>query len=215
MNGLTIVSLVLAAALLQAQPAPKPGYAPAKPAASVPNPDNKGEAKKESKFVLGHKLKSIDGTEVDLASYKGKVLLIVNVASRCGFTPQYGGLEKLHKDKIGQGLVVLGIPANNFGGQEPGSEEDIKKFCQSKYNVTFPMFAKISVKGADQHPLYKQLSAAFGEPKWNFTKYLVNREGEVVERFDSTVAPGSKELTEAIDRLLGPDSAAPPVPEKK
>lgn len=215
MTGLMMVSLVMAAGLFQAQPAPQPTPAPSKPVAAEPQPEKGPEAKKESKSVLGHKLKSIDGTEIDLSSYKGKVLLIVNVASRCGFTPQYEGLEKLHKEKLGQGLVVLGIPANNFGGQEPGSEEDIKKFCQSKYNVTFPMFAKISVKGADQHPLYKQLSAAFGEPKWNFTKYLVNRDGEVVERFDSNVAPSSKELTEAIDRLLGPASAAPAVPEKK
>jgi glutathione peroxidase len=153
-------------------------------------------------------LKSIDGAAAPLASYKGKVVLLVNVASRCGYTPQYEGLEATYRKYKDQGFVVLGFPANNFGGQEPGSDEEIKTFCSSKYNVTFPMFSKISVQGGDQAPLYKFLTdsnanpATGGEIKWNFTKFLVDRNGKVIARFEPAVKPESQELTGAIEKAL-------------
>lgn len=202
------LTAVVTASMLQAQPAKPPAATPAAPAPKA-EPAQPAAKPAADGYVLNHKVKAIDGAEVDLNKYKGKVVLIVNVASRCGFTPQYKQLEDLHKAKSGQGLVVLGFPANNFGGQEPGSDEEIKKFCESKFNVTFPMFSKISVKGADQHALFKQLAAAKGEPKWNFTKYLIDREGKVVERFESSISPTSSEVTETIDKLLGPEAAKP------
>ena len=144
---------------------------------------------------------TIDGKTESLSQYKGKVLLIVNVASQCGFTPQYTGLEKLWQDYKGKGVVVLGFPSNDFGGQEPGSEEDIKKFCSLKYNVTFPLFAKVKTKGDGQAPLYKILSEK-GEPKWNFTKYVVGKDGLVKAMFPSKVTPESTELRGALDEAL-------------
>ncbi len=159
-----------------------------------------------SPYVLGYTLKDIDGNDVSLESFKGKVILMVNVASKCGYTPQYKGLQELYTRKKDAGLVILGFPANDFGGQEPGSEADIKKVCHDTYKVTFPMFSKISVKGEKQHPLYKQLAAQpapiGGDPKWNFTKFLVDRSGNVVARFDSRVAPSDRQLTEKIEELL-------------
>lgn len=156
--------------------------------------------------VLGFKLKDIDGKEVDLASFKGKVVLMVNVASKCGYTKQYAGLQKLYDEKKDKGLVILGFPANDFGSQEPGTESEIKEFCTSTYKVTFPMFSKITVKGDSAHPLYKKLSAqptpVGGEPKWNFTKFLVDRKGNAVARFDSNVKPDAAELVKKIDELL-------------
>ena len=147
-------------------------------------------------------MKNIDGGSMPLASYKGTVLLVVNTASQCGYTPQYAGLETLFEKYKGQGLVVLGVPANNFGGQEPGTNEEIKTFCTRNYKVTFPMTAKVSVKGGDQAPLFKFLSGAAGAPEWNFTKYLVDKNGKVVKRFNSGVAPESKELSAAIEAAL-------------
>jgi glutathione peroxidase len=144
--------------------------------------------------------KSIQGRNVPLAKYRGKVLLIVNVASRCGFTPQYTGLEALYRKHKGEGLVVLGFPCDQFGHQEPGDEEEIKRFCSTTYDVTFPMFAKIEVNGPATHPLYRHLKAerpgVLGSEaiKWNFTKFLVGRDGEVLRRY----AP--KETPEAIER---------------
>ncbi len=174
---------------------PKPAAKPSQSAAA------------DDRYVLGFTMKSIEEKDVDLAAeFKGKVVMVVNVASRCGFTGQYEGLEKLFQERKDKGLVILGFPANNFGGQEPGSNEEIAKFCQSKYNVTFPMFAKISVKGDDQHPLYKKIAAqpapVGGEPKWNFTKFLVDRSGNVVARFDSSVRPNDKDMLAKIDELL-------------
>jgi glutathione peroxidase len=159
-------------------------------------------------YVLGYKVKTIDGKEQDLSAYKGKVVVIVNVASKCGYTPQYQYLEALYTSKKDQGLVILGFPANNFNGQEPGSNEEIAKFCKDKYSVTFPMFEKVSVKGPDQHPLYKQLAAQpapiGGDPKWNFTKFVVDRDGKVVARFDAKKRDGLEpELTAKVDELLG------------
>jgi len=174
-----------------------------------PEKSEKPAVKSESadaSYVLGFTLKDIDGKDQDLAQYKGKVVLMVNVASQCGYTPQYEGLQKLYASKKDSGLVILGFPANNFGSQEPGTNAEIKKFCSSKYSVTFPMFEKISVKGDDTHPLYKKLAEqpkpVGGEPGWNFTKFLVDKSGHVVARYDSKVKPDAKELTAKIDELL-------------
>src|SRR4051812_49321018 len=137
-------------------------------------------------------LNSIDGKPAPLSAYDGKVVLLVNVASRCGFTPQYTGLEALYEKYKDKGLVILGFPANNFGAQEPGTNEEIKTFCSSKYSVTFPMYSKVSVKGADTTPLYKFLTEAKGgEVKWNFTKFLADKHGNVIGRFEPNVTPDS------------------------
>ena len=157
--------------------------------------------------IYSFTLSSIDGKPAPLADYKGKVVLIVNVASQCGFTPQYSALESVYEKYKGQGFVILGFPANNFGAQEPGTNEEIKTFSTRKYSVTFPMYSKISVKGEDQAPLYSYLtkdtgSGIAGDIKWNFTKFLVDRDGKVVQRFESAVTPDSKEVTAAIEKAL-------------
>lgn len=152
--------------------------------------------------VYDFTLNSIDGQPAPLADYKGKVLLLVNVASKCGFTPQYTALESLYEKYKDQGLVVIGFPANNFGGQEPGSNEEIKTFCSRTYRVAFPMYSKISVKGEDQAPLYQFLTETGGEIKWNFTKFLVDKNGKVIARFESKVTPDSAELTGAVEKAL-------------
>jgi glutathione peroxidase len=146
-------------------------------------------------------MKTIDGDTVSLSQYDGKVKLFVNVASRCGHTPQYEGLQALYEKYKDQGLVILGFPANNFGQQEPGTDAEIQAFCNREYGVTFPMFSKISVKGADQHPLYQHLTTETGEQiGWNFTKILVGRSGEVLKQFESKIEPMSAELTGAIEQ---------------
>jgi glutathione peroxidase-family protein len=153
-------------------------------------------------------LNDIDGKATSLSEHKGKVLLIVNVASRCGFTPQYAGLEDLYRKHKDRGLVVLGFPANNFLWQEPGTDAEIKTFCSTKYNVSFPLFAKISVKGSDQHPLYQWLTEGRGNPAtagavtWNFNKFLVGRNGRVIARFGSRDTPESELLTRAVEAAL-------------
>jgi len=147
-------------------------------------------------------LNSIDGKPAPLSAYQGKVVLIVNVASRCGFTPQYSGLEALYEKYKDRGFTILGFPANNFGAQEPGTNEEIKTFCSSKYNVTFPMYSKISVKGDDKAPLYQFLTATGGEIQWNFTKFLVDKNGQVVARFEPKVTPESPEVAAAIEKAL-------------
>jgi glutathione peroxidase len=157
--------------------------------------------------VYSFTLNSIDGKPTPLADYKGKVVLLVNVASQCGYTPQYSALEAIYEKYKGRGFVILGFPANNFGAQEPGTNEEIKTFCTRKYSVTFPMYGKISVKGADQAPLYAYLTketgpGISGEIKWNFTKFLLDKNGNVVERFEPAVTPDSKELTGAIEKAL-------------
>ena len=151
--------------------------------------------------ILDLSVTTIDGTTQPLSVYRGKVLLIVNVASECGFTPQYAGLQKLWEDYKDKGLVVLGFPSNDFGGQEPGSEAEIKKFCSTKFHVTFPMFAKVKTKGDGQAPLYKLL-AAKGEPKWNFHKYLVGKDGQLLAAFPSKTTPDSPDLRQALDAAL-------------
>jgi glutathione peroxidase len=153
-------------------------------------------------------LDALNGTPTPLANFKGKVMLVVNVASQCGYTYQYEGLQALYMKYKDRGLVVAGFPANNFGEQEPGTDVEIGAFCKSKYGVTFPMFSKISVVGADQAPLYQFLTSKAANPKtagtipWNFTKYLVDRNGKVLARFDAPVEPESKELTSAIEAAL-------------
>ena len=148
-------------------------------------------------------MNDIDGKPFAMSQLKGKAVLVVNVASRCGYTPQYAGLEALHQKYKSRGLVVVGVPANNFGGQEPGSDTEIKQFCSRTYNVTFPILSKVSVKGADITPLYAYLTAAQGgDVKWNFTKFLVGKDGKAVQRFESKVAPDSAELSAAIEQLL-------------
>lgn len=150
----------------------------------------------------------IEGNSVSLSKYKGKVVMIVNTASKCGYTPQYEGLQKIYDTYKDGGFVILGFPANNFGGQEPGSNEEIKDFCTLRYKVTFPMFAKISVKGEDQHPLYTYLTSdkanaeTAGEITWNFNKFLINGDGEIVARFASKETPESPEVTKAIEDAL-------------
>jgi glutathione peroxidase len=148
-------------------------------------------------------LNSIDGAPAPLAAYKGKVLLLVNVASKCGFTPQYKALEAVYQKYQDKGLVIAGFPANNFGAQEPGTNEEIKTFCTRTYSVTFPMYAKISVKGADIAPLYEFLTKSTGgDIKWNFTKFLIGKDGRIVVRFEPAVKPDSPEVTAAIEKAL-------------
>ena len=148
-------------------------------------------------------LTDIDGNEVSLSEFEGKTLLIVNVASKCGLTPQYEELQKLYAQYEEEGLVVLGFPANNFMGQEPGTDAEIKAFCSDNYNVTFPMFSKISVKGKDMHPLYQFLTTTTeSSVKWNFQKYLVDKEGNVVTYFSPRTKPLDEEVVKAIRSLL-------------
>lgn len=152
--------------------------------------------------VLDHRVLTIDGEPQNLTDYRGQVVLIVNTASQCGFTRQYAGLQDLYQQRRDRGFVVLGFPANDFMGQEPGSNEQIAAFCEAEYGVTFPLFAKISVKGEEQHPLFAELAAESEEPTWNFTKYLVDRQGRLVQRFGPRVEPTDKALTNLIDGLL-------------
>jgi glutathione peroxidase len=158
--------------------------------------------------VLEHKVKTIKGEEVDLTKYQGKVLLVVNVASKCGATPQYEQLESLSDKYKDKGLAVLGFPCNQFGGQEPGTEEDIVKFCKSKYDVSFDMFAKIDVNGPEASPVYKTLTSKDTDPKfagdikWNFEKFLIGRKGEIVARFPTGTKPDAPEVVKAIETEL-------------
>jgi glutathione peroxidase len=156
--------------------------------------------------VLDRTMKRIDGSEQNLAEYKGKVVLLVNVASKCGLTPQYDGLEALYRKYGERGFVVLGFPANDFGSQEPGSNAQIADFCRSTYGVEFPMFSKISVKGDEMHPLYRELTSLpppiGGAVQWNFQKYLVDRSGKVVAKFEPQTRPDDPALVEQIEDLL-------------
>jgi glutathione peroxidase len=162
----------------------------------------------EPKSPLDFKVTDINGQQVDLSQYKGKVVLMVNVASRCGNTPQYKGLEEAYNKYKDQGFVVLGFPANEFGGQEPGSDAEILKFCTDKYNVDFPMFSKIVVKGEGIAPLYDYLTSPKTDPNhagavgWNFEKFLIGRNGEVAARFKPKTGPNSPEVTQAIEAEL-------------
>ena len=176
---------------------------PALAAAPKP-PPAKSEPTSEKKPMSFHDLSPnrLDGKPEKLSGYQGKVVLVVNTASECGYTPQYAGLEKLHQEYKDKGLVVAGFPSNDFGGQEPGSSEEIKKFCELRFKVTFPMFEKVKTKGEGQSPVYAFLAKDHGEPKWNFHKYVVGKDGQVKAGFPSAVTPDSAELKAAIDSAL-------------
>lgn len=167
---------------------------------------NKTKEEKElTNNIYDISVKTIDLSEIKLSGYKGKVLMIVNVASECGYTPQYEGLEKIYENYKSRGFEVLAFPCNDFGAQEPGTNEDIKTFCSSKYNVTFPLFDKIKVLGNDKSPLYEKLIEDSNPPvdiAWNFEKFIINKKGEVVGRFKSKIKPESEEVTSMIETEL-------------
>lgn len=158
--------------------------------------------------IYDFKMKNIDGSEISLEAYKGKVVMIVNTASKCGYTPQYEQLQAIYDKYKDQGFVILGFPANNFMGQEPGTDTEIKEFCTLKYKVTFPMFSKISVKGTDQHPLYTYLTNEKSNPGfsgdigWNFEKFLIGKDGKTLSRWKSNVKPDDASVIEAIEKAL-------------
>jgi len=156
--------------------------------------------------LLSIPLKDIKGNDTSLNAYSGKVILVVNVASKCGFTPQYAGLEALYKKYKDQGFVIVGVPCNDFGGQEPGSAEEIQAFCKGTYDVTFPLMEKVHVKGAEKCPLYQALTGKDskfpGEIGWNFTKFLIDRNGQLVNRWPSPVKPDSSEVVSAVESAL-------------
>ncbi|PWN05940.1 glutathione peroxidase [Rhodohalobacter mucosus] len=159
------------------------------------------------KTIYEYQVNTIEGENILLKEYENDVILIVNTASRCGYTPQYEGLQTLYETYSDEGLTILGFPANNFGGQEPGTNEEIAEFCQLNYGVTFPMFEKVSVRGDDIHPLFSDLTTTenpdfTGDIGWNFEKFLVDRNGNLVRRFKSNVAPESEELISAVEALL-------------
>jgi len=151
--------------------------------------------------------KRLDGQVQELSRYRGQVVLVVNTASECGYTPQYEGLERLFEARQGQGFVVLGFPSNDFGGQEPGTAEEIAAFCDTRFHVKFPLFEKVRTKGEGQSPVFAWLAKGGGEPKWNFHKYLVGRDGNLIKSFSSRVAPDDRELAGAIDAALAQPSA--------
>ena len=188
--------------------------AAAKPASDTERPTLKVTLRSGKPMsFLNFKTASLDGKPVDLSHYKGRVLLVVNTASKCGFTPQYAGLEKVYTDYEAKGLTVIGFPANNFGGQEPGTNSEIGAFCKKNYGVTFPLMAKSSVKGDDQSPIFKFLTgdanpALSGEIGWNFEKFLISRDGKLVARFKSGVTPDSDELQKAVQAELAKPAPA-------
>jgi len=184
----------------------------------APAPSKTTSQNGKTMSFLDFKTQSLDGKPVDLSHYKGRVLLVVNTASKCGFTPQYAGLEKLYTDYEAKGLTVIGFPANNFGGQEPGTNAEIGTFCKKNYGVTFPIMAKSSVKGDDQSPIFKFLTGDAnptfaGDIGWNFEKFLISRDGKLVARFKSGVTPDSDELRKAVQAELA--KAAPAHPSAK
>ena len=153
--------------------------------------------------ILNHRFANLMDEPISLCQFGGKVVLMVNTASECGYTPQYDGLEKLYRRYRDKGFVVLGFPANDFGGQEPGSNQQIAQFCQVNYGITFPVFAKTAVVGANANPLYRQLASRTGQsPKWNFHKYLVDKSGQQIAAFESAVEPEDRRLAAQIEKLL-------------
>lgn len=171
-------------------------------------------AQEDAHDCLKYSMQTLDGESQDLAQYRGKVLLLVNVASECGLTPQYEGLQALHEKYADRGLVILGFPCNQFGGQEPGTADEIKQFCTANYGVTFPMFAKIEVNGDAAAPLYQQLTSLELEPaekgpiRWNFEKFLVDRQGKVVARYAPTAKPNDPALIQRLEELLGASASS-------
>lgn len=171
--------------------------------ASRPSLAQQGTGKGAVNSFYDLKTTYLDGKPADLGTFKGRVTLVVNVASKCGFTPQYEGLEKLHRDLKGRGFSVLGFPSNDFGAQEPGTAAEIGEFCRLTYDVTFPMFSKLVTKtGPDQSPIYQYLGTSGKLPAWNFSKYVIGKDGKIVAFFPSPVTPESAELRSAIDRAL-------------
>ncbi len=179
-----------------ATPPPPPPSSGSAPASSA------GSAERDDGSVLHGEYKRLNGEPEDLARYRGKVVLVVNTATECGYTPQFEGLEALYRSRRGEGLVVLGFPANDFAGQEPRSDKDIATFCKANYGVTFPMFAKTRVVGDGANALYRTLTAAAGAPEWNFNKYLVDRRGKVVARYGAGTEPDAAELAARLRKLL-------------
>jgi glutathione peroxidase len=197
--GLAVLSAAVAAIGLSAMADDKPASPPAPSPAAAPA---------DVPAALNFKVKDIDGKDVALDTYKGKVLLVLNVASKCGNTPQYTPLEAMAKKYRDQGLVVMGFPANNFGGQEPGTEAEIKEFCEETYKVDFPMFSKVSVKGKDIAPLFKYLTSqdckplSKGDIAWNFEKFLINRKGTLINRFANKTKPDDPTIVSAVEAAL-------------
>lgn len=170
---------------------------------STPTPTSASASASTAMSIYDQKVPSLEGSPVDLGSYRGKVTLVVNVASACGYTPQYAGLEKLHTELKGRGFAVLGFPSNDFGGQEPGTAEQIREFCNTKYSVDFPLFSKVQTKAGDgQSPIYAALGKGGSLPNWNFCKYLIGKDGTVLGFYPSKVAPDNKELRAAIEAAL-------------
>lgn len=198
-------SLALSGVLLAADTKPNTTKKPA--AADVIKEPTNMSAKNSP---LDQKVKDIDGKDVDLSQYKGKVVMLVNVASKCGNTPQYKNLEETYEKYKDKGLVIIGFPANEFGGQEPGSESEIKKFCTSKYDVKFPMMSKIVVKGEGIHPLYKQLTSTegfAGDVQWNFQKYIIDRNGNVIAKINPKTKPDDPKVIAEIEKALAAQPA--------
>lgn len=181
---------------------------PAHSAKTMSSPP-KQEYKNMDKSIYNFTMKDIDGKDVPLSDYKGKVVMVVNVASKCGYTPQYKQLEQVYEKYKDKGFVILGFPANNFGSQEPGTNVEIKQFCTANYGVSFPMFAKISVKGDDTHPLYQYLTSKEDDPQfggpisWNFNKFLIGRDGKIINRFESKIKPDDAQVTQDVEKALG------------
>ena len=158
-----------------------------------------------SKNFFDFKINSINGEELDLSTFNGKAILLVNVASKCGFTKQYDDLQKLYENFKDKGLIVIGVPTNQFGGQEPGTESEIKNFCETNFNITFPMTSKYDVKGNNAHPIYLWAKETYGKstvPKWNFHKILINREGKVEDTYASFTNPMSKKIIKKLEQIL-------------
>lgn len=201
--GISALSALVFVAGCQKSPEVTPSTTSATPAqtassAQATTPSPVGNASSLHAFTM----KRLDGKQESLAVYKGKVALVVNTASQCGFTPQYEGLQKLYEELSPKGFVVLGFPSNDFGGQEPGSSQEIATFCSTKFKVSFPMFEKVVTKGSEASPLYTFLAKGNGSPEWNFHKYLVGKDGAVLKAFPSKVRPESDELRKAIDEAL-------------
>lgn len=187
---------VLAGASACAQDPAEADRPPTTPAATVPAPQERGAS-----FLTG-RVERVNGRVQNLAAYRGKVVLVVNTASRCGNTPQYEGLEAMYRENRDAGLVILAFPSNDFAGQEPGSNREIAEFCRLNYGVTFPVFAKTPVTGPNAHPLFARLAAASEPPDWNFAKYLLDRQGRLVAFFDASVQPDSPSLQGAVRTAL-------------
>lgn len=177
----------------------------------------RAEAKETGKAAYDFAFKSITDQDMPLSAYKGKVLLIVNTASKCGFTPQYAELQKLYNQYKERGLIIIGVPSNDFGGQEPDSEDAIKAFCEINYGVNFPLTAKYSVIGKEAHPFYAWAEKTFGvagTPKWNFHKYLIDSNGKLVDYFNSNISPTAPIISKAIEKLLPAENTPPSQPQK-